>query len=220
MVSQEPVLFAGSIADNIAYGRYGRCSEEEVVAAATAANAHEFITQLPQGYETLVGDRGALLSGACTALLSTSLHCPHCSALDGESSAHPHQDMCCCSAAVSTPFSQCEYMVLFFCHFRPPSLLYLIASLLTSTVGQRHLDPHAPPLPPVRCILVGGQRQRIAIARALLKDSPIIILDEATSALDAVSEKLVQGAVQRLVAGRTVLVIAHRLSTVQRADQV
>lgn len=66
----------------------------------------------------------------------------------------------------------------------------------------------------------GGQRQRVAIARALLKDSPIIILDEATSALDAVSEKLVQQAIQRLVSGRTVLVIAHRLSTVQSADQI
>jgi ATP-binding cassette subfamily B (MDR/TAP) protein 10 len=64
-------------------------------------------------------------------------------------------------------------------------------------------------------LLSGGQRQRVALARALLKDSPIIILDEATSALDAVSEKLVQQAVQRLVAGRTVVVIAHRLSTVQ-----
>jgi ATP-binding cassette subfamily B (MDR/TAP) protein 8 len=70
------------------------------------------------------------------------------------------------------------------------------------------------------CVAAGGQRQRIAIARALLKDSPIIILDEATSALDSVSEKLVQQAVQRLVAGRTVLVIAHRLSTVQSADQI
>jgi ATP-binding cassette subfamily B (MDR/TAP) protein 8 len=70
------------------------------------------------------------------------------------------------------------------------------------------------------CVAAGGQRQRITIARALLKDSPIIILDEATSALDTVSEKLVQQAVQRLVAGRTVLVIAHRLSTVQNADQI
>jgi len=69
-------------------------------------------------------------------------------------------------------------------------------------------------------LLSGGQRQRVAIARALLKDSPIIILDEATSALDTVSEKLVQEAVQRLVEGRTVLVIAHRLSTVQRANQI
>ncbi|WIA13363.1 hypothetical protein OEZ85_006944 [Tetradesmus obliquus] len=128
MVSQEPVLFSGSIADNIAYGKFGRCSAEEIQAAAEAANAHEFITELPEGYNTLVGDRGTLLSG--------------------------------------------------------------------------------------------GQRQRIAIARALLKDSPIIILDEATSALDAVSEKLVQGAIQRLVQGRTVLVIAHRLSTVQSADQI
>ncbi|KAL6764943.1 P-loop containing nucleoside triphosphate hydrolase protein [Haematococcus lacustris] len=100
----------------------------QVQAAAEAANAHEFIQQLPDGYATVVGERGALLSG--------------------------------------------------------------------------------------------GQRQRIAIARALLKDSPIIILDEATSALDSVSEAAVQQAVQRLVHGRTVLVIAHRLSTVQTADQI
>ncbi|KIZ01894.1 hypothetical protein MNEG_6063 [Monoraphidium neglectum] len=128
MVSQEPVLFSGTIADNISYGRFGRCSLEEIQAAAEAANAHEFIKRLPDGYKTVVGERGTLLSG--------------------------------------------------------------------------------------------GQRQRIAIARALLKDSPVIILDEATSALDAVSEKLVQEAIQRLVAGRTVLVIAHRLSTVQAADQI
>eukprot|EP00877_Chromochloris_zofingiensis_P003375 jgi/Chrzof1/13038/Cz07g17170.t1 len=128
MVSQEPVLFSGTISDNIAYGRFGKCSMEDIQAAAEAANAHEFIMRLPDGYDTVVGERGTLLSG--------------------------------------------------------------------------------------------GQRQRVAIARALLKDSPIIILDEATSALDAVSEKLVQQAIQRLVSGRTVLVIAHRLSTVQSADQI
>jgi len=128
MVSQEPILFAGTIADNIAYGKYGLATREEIEAAAVAANAHEFVSKLPNGYQTMVGERGVLLSG--------------------------------------------------------------------------------------------GQRQRIAIARALLKDSPIIILDEATSALDTVSEKLVQQAVQRLVSGRTVLVIAHRLSTVQSADQI
>ncbi|KAJ9505384.1 hypothetical protein QJQ45_024133 [Haematococcus lacustris] len=128
MVSQDPVLFTGTIAENIAYGKYGKATQEEVQAAAEAANAHEFIQQLPDGYATVVGERGALLSG--------------------------------------------------------------------------------------------GQRQRIAIARALLKDSPIIILDEATSALDSVSEAAVQQAVQRLVHGRTVLVIAHRLSTVQTADQI
>jgi len=128
MVSQDPVLFTGTIADNIAYGKYGKATPEEIQAAAEAANAHEFIAQLPDGYNTIVGERGALLSG--------------------------------------------------------------------------------------------GQRQRIAIARALLKDSPVIILDEATSALDSVSEAAVQGALARLVAGRTVLVIAHRLSTVQSADQI
>ena len=63
MVSQEPVLFSGSIADNIAYGRFGRCSPAEIQAAAEAANAHEFILELPEGYNTLVGDRGTLLSG-------------------------------------------------------------------------------------------------------------------------------------------------------------
>lgn len=64
MVSQEPVLFSGSIADNIAYGKFGRCSQAEIQAAAEAANAHEFIMELPDGYNTLVGDRGTLLSGA------------------------------------------------------------------------------------------------------------------------------------------------------------
>ncbi|XP_024532879.1 ABC transporter B family member 28 [Selaginella moellendorffii] len=129
IVNQEPVLFAVSVAENIAYGLPNDdVPEEQIVAAAKAANAHEFIVKLPQGYETLVGERGSLLSG--------------------------------------------------------------------------------------------GQRQRIAIARALLKNSPLLILDEATSALDSVSEKLVQDALNRLMKGRTTLVIAHRLSTVQAADQI
>ncbi|KAK9862820.1 hypothetical protein WJX84_000045 [Apatococcus fuscideae] len=128
LVSQEPVLFSGSIADNISYGRYGRCSLEQVIRAAQAANAHDFITALPQGYDTLVGDRGLLLSG--------------------------------------------------------------------------------------------GQRQRVAIARALLKDSPIIILDEATSSLDAKTERLLSQAIERLTTGRTTIVVAHRLSTIQAADKI
>jgi ATP-binding cassette subfamily B (MDR/TAP) protein 8 len=118
-VSQEPVLFSGSIYDNIAYGR-PRATRAEVERAAAAANAHDFVAALPEGYATRVGDRGALLSG--------------------------------------------------------------------------------------------GQRQRVALARALLKDAPILVLDEATSALDAESERLVQQAIDALVAGRTTLVIAHRLS--------
>ncbi|CAK0787986.1 hypothetical protein CVIRNUC_011208 [Coccomyxa viridis] len=128
LVSQEPVLFSGTIGDNISYAAYGNCSQQQIEAAAEAANAADFIRELPEGYDTRVGDRGALLSG--------------------------------------------------------------------------------------------GQRQRIALARALLKDSPILILDEATSALDTVSEKLVQSAIDRLMVGRTVIVIAHRLSTIQAAEQI
>jgi ATP-binding cassette subfamily B protein len=127
MVAQEPVLFAMSLGDNISYGRPG-ASDAEVMEAAKAANAHEFIAKLPEGYGTQVGERGVRLSG--------------------------------------------------------------------------------------------GQRQRIAIARALLKNPRVLILDEATSALDAESEHLVQEALERLMVGRTVLVIAHRLSTVKNADQV
>jgi ATP-binding cassette subfamily B (MDR/TAP) protein 10 len=126
-LTQEPVLFNGTIYDNIAYGK-PRATTEEVERAAKAANAHEFVTQLPQGYASVVGERGGLLSG--------------------------------------------------------------------------------------------GQRQRIALARALLKDAPILILDEATSHLDTESERLVQQAIDNLVEGRTVLVIAHRLSTVQSAGQI
>ncbi|HNC99757.1 MAG TPA: ATP-binding cassette domain-containing protein, partial [Myxococcota bacterium] len=127
MVAQEPVLFAMSLGDNIRYGR-PEATDAEVEAAAKAANAHDFILALPDGYRTQVGERGVRLSG--------------------------------------------------------------------------------------------GQRQRIAIARALLKDPRVLVLDEATSALDAESEHLVQEALERLMKGRTVLVIAHRLSTVKNADRV
>jgi len=126
-VAQEPVLFSTAVAANIRYGRPD-APDEEVEAAARAANAHEFISELPEGYETEVGERGVRLSG--------------------------------------------------------------------------------------------GQKQRVAIARALLKDPPILILDEATSSLDAESESLVQDALERLMARRTSLVIAHRLSTVRSADTV
>ncbi|HEV8266335.1 MAG TPA: ABC transporter ATP-binding protein [Gemmatimonadales bacterium] len=125
IVSQEAVLLNDTVLANIAYGR-GDFTLEQVRAAARAANADEFVLRLPDGYNTLLGERGTRLSG--------------------------------------------------------------------------------------------GQRQRIAIARALLRDPPILILDEATSALDTESERLVQEAIDRLMAQRTVLVIAHRLATVQNAD--
>lgn len=125
IVTQETILFDSTIYENIAYGKQG-CAREEVEAAARAANAHDFIMDLPMGYETRLGERGGQLSG--------------------------------------------------------------------------------------------GQRQRLAIARALLRDCPILILDEATSALDNESEAIVQEALERLMQGRTVLMIAHRLSTVQNAD--
>jgi subfamily B ATP-binding cassette protein MsbA len=128
LVSQRVVLFAGSIADNIAFGALRGSTRAEIEAAAEAANAMEFIRKLPQGLDSPVGESGALLSG--------------------------------------------------------------------------------------------GQRQRIAIARALLKNAPILILDEATSALDSESERLIQDALSRLMRDRTTLVIAHRLSTVEHADQI
>ena len=127
LVPQEVLLFGGTIRENIAYGRPG-ATEEEVVRAAKLANADQFIAKLPQGYETLVGERGTQLSG--------------------------------------------------------------------------------------------GQRQRIAIARAILADPAILILDEATSSLDAESERLVQDALDKLMENRTSIIIAHRLSTVRRADQI
>ncbi|GAC1649304.1 MAG: lipid A export permease/ATP-binding protein MsbA [Gemmatimonadaceae bacterium] len=128
IVSQDTVLFNDTVRSNIAYGSTGRYSAVQIEAAARAANAHSFIHDLPDQYDTMLGERGTRLSG--------------------------------------------------------------------------------------------GQRQRIAIARALLTDPPILILDEATSALDTESERLVQEAVDRLLAGRTVFVIAHRLSTIVHADQI
>jgi len=127
VVSQDTVLFHDTVRANIAYG-VENSTPGQVETAARAAHAHDFVMRLPDGYETVVGERGATLSG--------------------------------------------------------------------------------------------GQRQRIAIARAVLRDPPVLVLDEATSALDAESERLVQEAVERLLTGRTVFVIAHRLSTIQRADRI
>jgi ATP-binding cassette, subfamily B, bacterial MsbA len=127
VVPQEPALFSGTIRENIAYAR-PKATDADVQAAARAAHAHEFIERLPQGYDTLVGERGVKLSG--------------------------------------------------------------------------------------------GQRQRVAIARAILKDPAVLILDEATSNLDTESERLIEDALARLLVGRTTLIIAHRLSTVQRADRL
>ncbi len=127
IVTQETILFNDTIRNNLCYGRPDM-PEAQVIAAAQAAMAHDFILQMPLGYQTIVGDRGQRLSG--------------------------------------------------------------------------------------------GQRQRLAIARALLKNAPILILDEATSELDSESEMLVQGALNNLMTGRTVFVIAHRLSTIRRADMI
>jgi subfamily B ATP-binding cassette protein MsbA len=128
LVSQEVVLFNDTVAANIAYGQMREVPAEEIVAAAEAAHAMEFISEWPEGLNTLVGERGIRLSG--------------------------------------------------------------------------------------------GQRQRIAIARAILKNAPILILDEATSALDSESERRVQAALENLMRGRTSLVVAHRLSTIEKADRI
>jgi subfamily B ATP-binding cassette protein MsbA len=128
LVSQDIVLFNDSIENNLAYGQLRRCTRAEILQAAEAAHVIDFVKEMPDGFETKVGDRGVLLSG--------------------------------------------------------------------------------------------GQRQRIAIGRALLKNAPILILDEATSSLDTKSERRIQEALETLMADRTTLVIAHRLSTVENADQI
>jgi len=126
-VLQDTALFYGSIRENIAYGRPG-ATEEEIIEAAKLANAHDFISKMPHGYDTLVGERGVTLSG--------------------------------------------------------------------------------------------GQRQRIGIARAVVRNSPILILDEPTASLDTESEKVVMEALQNLMFGRTVIIIAHRLNTIRNADKI
>jgi subfamily B ATP-binding cassette protein MsbA len=127
LVTQQTILFNDTIRNNIAYGNI-KCSEEEIIKAAKAANAHDFIQRLPQAYETAIGEQGVKLSG--------------------------------------------------------------------------------------------GERQRLSIARALLKNAPILILDEATSSLDSDSETEVQHALEYLMKDRTVFVIAHRLSTIRNAHRI
>ena len=127
VVSQEAFLFNGTVRENILYGRLD-ASEADMIAAAQAANCHEFISRLPEGYDSKVGERGVKLSV--------------------------------------------------------------------------------------------GEKQRVSIARALLKDAPILVLDEATASVDTATERLIQEALERLMRGRTSFVIAHRLSTIRRADQI
>jgi ABC-type multidrug transport system fused ATPase/permease subunit len=127
IVLQDVFLFHGTVRENILFGR-PNATEEEMIRAAEIANAHEFIERLPNGYDTMIGERGVKLSG--------------------------------------------------------------------------------------------GQKQRLSIARAVLKDAPILILDEATSSVDTETELLIQQALERLVVGRTTLIIAHRLSTIRSADLI
>jgi len=126
-VLQEPFLFSGTVAENISYGKPG-ASLRDVIAAARIANAHEFIVNMPEGYDTRVGERGGRLSG--------------------------------------------------------------------------------------------GEKQRIALARAILADPRVLILDEATSSVDPISEGLIQEAIERLAVERTIFAIAHRLSTLRNADRL
>jgi ABC-type multidrug transport system fused ATPase/permease subunit len=127
MVLQDVYLFHGTARENILFGREG-ASDAELVEAAKIANAHEFLSRLPDGYDTIIGERGVKLSG--------------------------------------------------------------------------------------------GQKQRLSIARAVLKDAPILILDEATSSVDTETEALIQEALERLMTGRTTVIIAHRLSTIRNADNI
>jgi ATP-binding cassette, subfamily B, bacterial len=127
IVLQDVFLFYGTVRENILFGR-SDASEAEIVAAAQMANAHDFILELPDGYDTVIGERGVKLSG--------------------------------------------------------------------------------------------GQKQRLSIARALLRDAPILILDEATSSVDTETELLIQQALERLIKGRTTIIIAHRLSTIRNADKI
>jgi ATP-binding cassette subfamily B protein len=127
LVSQDVFLFHGSVRENIAYGTFD-ASLESIIEAARVAEAHEFIESLPQGYDTIVGERGQKLSG--------------------------------------------------------------------------------------------GQRQRVSIARAVLKDPPVLVLDEATSSVDNETEAAIQRSLERISVGRTTLIIAHRLSTIRHADRI
>jgi ATP-binding cassette subfamily B protein len=127
LVSQDVYLFHGTVRENIAYGSFD-ASDEDIIAAAKVAEAHDFITALPNGYDTIIGERGQKLSG--------------------------------------------------------------------------------------------GQRQRLSIARAVLKDPPVLVLDEATSSVDNETEAAIQRSLEKIIVGRTTIMIAHRLSTVRNADKI
>ncbi|HEY5158708.1 MAG TPA: ATP-binding cassette domain-containing protein, partial [Anaerolineales bacterium] len=127
IVLQDVFLFYGTVRENLLFGR-PNADDAEMIAAAKAANAHDFITELPEGYDTLIGERGVKLSG--------------------------------------------------------------------------------------------GQKQRLSIARAILKNAPILIMDEATSSVDTETEQLIQQALDHLIQGRTTIIIAHRLSTIRNADKI